>query len=196
MAEALRIAAWNANGLLQRIHRGVFFGDEKVDICLISETHLKRESYPKIKGYKIYHTIRPDKIGKGGSAVIIKENIKYYQEDNFETKQVQVTAVCVQTKPRNITMASVYCPPGYKLKKEEYVRLFQKLGNCFIMGGDYNAKNTFWGSRVDTPKGKELYEAIKEHRCEVKSTGKPTYWPTDRKKIPDLRLFCNEGSFI
>lgn len=116
MAEALRIAAWNANGLLQRIHEiEAFFGDEKVDICLISETHLKRESYPKIKGYKIYHTIRPDKIGKGGSAMIIKENIKYYQEDNFETKQVQVTAVCVQTKPRNITMASVYCPPRYKL---------------------------------------------------------------------------------
>lgn len=54
------------------------------------------------------------------------------------------------------------------------------------MGGDFNAKNTYWGSRLTTTKGKELLNAIKEYGCETLSTGKPTYWPTDPEKIPDL----------
>lgn len=54
------------------------------------------------------------------------------------------------------------------------------------MGGDFNAKHTYWGSRLTTTKGRELYDAAKKTGCEFVSTGKPTYWPTDVNKIPDL----------
>jgi hypothetical protein len=60
------------------------------------------------------------------------------------------------------------------------------MGSKFIIGGDFNAKNTAWGSRLTSTKGKELLNAIKETGCDVMSTGKPTYWPTDPNKIPDL----------
>ena len=44
---------------------------------------------------------------------IIKENIKHYEEDNLETKQMQVTTICIQAKPVNIivAVAAVYSPP-------------------------------------------------------------------------------------
>jgi hypothetical protein len=42
------------------------------------------------------------------------------------------------------------------------------------------------GSNLTTTKGSEIYHAIKEYRCEVHTKGKPTYWPTDLNKIPDL----------
>ena len=54
------------------------------------------------------------------------------------------------------------------------------------MGGDFNARNTHWGSRLTTKKGRELLRAMQEARTEALSTGKPTYWPTDPGKIPDL----------
>jgi hypothetical protein len=53
-------------------------------------------------------------------------------------------------------------------------------------GGNFNAKNTHWGSRLTTTIGRELLRAIQETRCEAMPTGKPTYWPTDTSKIPDL----------
>jgi hypothetical protein len=58
-----------------------------------------------------------------------------------------------------------------------------------MVGGDYNTKNTHWGSRLTTCKGKELYNAIKQLGCEHHSTSKPTYWPTAEKKTPDLLDF-------
>ena len=183
--------AWNGNGLLQRNHEiGMFVWDQKIDISLISETHLTRKSCPKIKGYKIYRTIWQKKIGEGRSAVLIKENRKHYEEDNLETKQMQVTTVCIQTKPVNIIVVTIYCLSWFKLEKEDFMWLFQKLGNCFIIGDDYIAKSTFWGSRLDVPIDKELYKTIKELKCEVQSTG---YWQLVQSKASWLDwLLCNE----
>lgn len=73
-----------------------------------------------------------------------------------------MTTVCIQTKIKNITVTSIYCPPRFSTGKEEYVHLFQKLRNCFLIGGDYNAENTFCGPRLFTPKGIEHYEEMKE----------------------------------
>ena len=67
--------------------------------------------------------------------------------------------------------------------------MLQHLGERFIIGGDYNAKNMDWGSRLTTTKGQELKKAIKEVGCHIHSTGRPTYWPTDFNKIPDLLDF-------
>ena len=92
----------------------------------------------------------------------------------------------IKTKTYNITVASLYSPPKHNIKESRYVELFEAIGNRFIIGGDFNAKNTNWGSRLTTTKGKELMKAMDECKCEAISTGKPTYWPTDPNKIPDL----------
>ena len=84
---------------------------------------------------------------------------------------------------------AVYCPPRYNLKQEDYTFLLQSLGERFILGGDFNAKHTYWGSRLITSKGRELFLAAKKFNCEFHTTGKPTYWPTDVNKIPDLLDF-------
>jgi hypothetical protein len=60
------------------------------------------------------------------------------------------------------------------------------MNSRFIIGGDFNAKHTHWGSRLVTTKGHELYKAVTDTGCEIVCTGKPTYWPTDPKKFQDL----------
>jgi endonuclease/exonuclease/phosphatase family metal-dependent hydrolase len=72
------------------------------------------------------------------------------------------------------------------LKKYEYLEFLGHLGKRLIVDGDFNAKNTHWDSRLTTTIGRELLSAIQEARCEAMTTGKPTYWPTDPGKIPDL----------
>jgi putative IMPACT (imprinted ancient) family translation regulator len=60
------------------------------------------------------------------------------------------------------------------------------MNSRFIIGGDFNAKHTHWVSRLITTKDRELYKAVTDTGCEIVSAGKPTYWPTDKKKLPDL----------
>lgn len=187
MAKQLRILEWNANGLLQHQQElQAVLNIEKIDICLIAETHFTRESYIKIKGFKVYHTIHPDNAAKGGSAIIIKESISHHQEMSYQTEQIQATSVNIKTITYDVVITAIYCPPKHALKKHQYIDFLESQGYRFIVGGDFNAKNTHWGSRLTTTKGRELLAACNQLKCETFSTGKPTYWPTDQNKIPDL----------
>lgn len=84
------------------------------------------------------------------------------------------------------TIAAVYFPPRFASKEQQFTQFYKKLGNRFLAGGDYNAKHTQWGSRLITPKGRELLKRMTNMKLELISTGEPTYWPTDRQKIPAL----------
>ena len=179
--------AWNANGLQQHQQELQAVLDmEKVDVCLVSETHFTRQSYNRFRGYKVYHTTHPKNTARGGSAVIINENIQHYEEKEYEMEEIQDTAVRIKAMNYSIVVAGIYCPPKHAIKKYKYLEFLGTLGNRFIVGGDFNAKKTHWGSRLTTPKGRELFRAIQENKCEAISAGKPTYWPTDPSKIPDL----------
>lgn len=190
MANDIRILEWNADGLQQRQHELQTVMDiQKIDICLISETHFTRETYLKLRGYQVYHTTHPSNSARGGSAVIVKQHIYHHEEFNYQTEEIQATAIKIKTTNRDIVVAAAYFPPRYKLKKNDYLHILKGLGNKFILGEDFNAKHTDWGSRLITTKGRELMEAIKEAKCNFHSTGKPTYWPSDRDKTPDLLDF-------
>jgi len=55
--------------------------------------------------------------------------------------------------------------------------------------GDFNSKNTLWGSRLTSIKGRELVKVIQANNYSYLSTGSPTHWPTDAHKLPDLMDF-------
>jgi hypothetical protein len=117
-----------------------------------------------------------------GSAVIIRNNIKHFEEEKYVTCDIQATIVTVETSKQRLTVSAIYCPPRYNIYANEFKTLFDKINSRFIIGGDFNAKHTYWGSRLITAKGRELYKAVTETGCEIFSTGKPTYWTTDPKK--------------
>lgn len=187
MDNKLRIAIWNANGLSQHIPElEIFLKNENIDICLVSETHLTKDSHITIFNYACYHSPHPSNRARGGSAVLIKNNIQHYEEFKMESETMQVTTISIQAKHKVFKVAGIYCPPRSSPTGEDYTNLFQTLGNNFIIGGDLNAKHTYWGSRITNKKGKILYCAGQSYKCQFFSSGAPTYWPSDPTKVPDL----------
>jgi hypothetical protein len=159
---------------------------ENIDICIIPDKHFTKESFNTFQNYTVCHAIYPANTARGGSAIIIKNNIKHFEEGKYVTRDIQATIVTVKTSKQNLTFSAIYCPPRYCIYANEYKILFDKLNSPFIIGGDFNAKHTHWCSRLITPKGRELYKAAADYGCEFASTGKPTYWPADPNKAPDL----------
>ena len=61
-----------------------------------------------------------------------------------------------------------------------YLRLLRSLRDHFIIGGKFNAKHIYYGTRLTTTKGMHLYEVNKLAKCEYQSTGKANLnKPTD-----------------
>lgn len=188
MNKTLRILAWNANGLLQQLPElEIFLNTEKVDICLIAESHFTRNSYARIRGYCSYHSIHPAEKARGGATIFIRENIKHFEDVKLEIETMQIVSLSVQLNNyKMLRVAAIYCPPRHQLKKDDYVSMLRMMGSSFVIGGDFNAKHTHWGSRLISPKGRELLKAGHQINCEFHSSGIPTYWPTDTNKIPDV----------
>lgn len=186
----LRIATWNINGLTpNQSELEVLIANNKLDVVLISEAHCTEKSNIKIKGCNTYLTYHPDGTGHAGTAIVIRTSIKHHVLPEFITNQIQATSVTVESNGGPLNLSAVYCPPRHTIDSAKFTEFFHTLGNKFITGGDWNAKHTYWGSRLTTTRGRQLKKCIDENNyCSI-SSSEPTYWPTDPKKKPDLLDF-------
>lgn len=99
---------WAPTWLLQHIYDlEIFLKNEKIDICLISETHLIKQSFVKIKVYYIFRSDHPVNKLRGGFAAIIKDSIKHQEEMKIELEMMQVTIVKVQAKNKEFNISQV-----------------------------------------------------------------------------------------
>lgn len=139
--------------------------------------------------------MHPDGTAHGGSAILIRNNIKHHEAESYKTQEIQATSIVIEDWQSQLVITALYSPPKHAIKKEDYIKFFKTLGPRFIAGGDYNSKNTLWGSRLTSPKGRQLQAAINDLHLHTISSGEPSYWPTDPKKIPDLvDFFVTKGT--
>jgi hypothetical protein len=87
----------------------------------------------------------------------------------YTEEHIQATSVVLEDHMGELTVTAVYSPPKQNIKTTVYEHFFQTLGHRFIEGGDYNAKNTYWGSRTTTTKGRELYKAMRKNNEPARS---------------------------
>lgn len=125
----------------------------------------------------------------GGTAIIIKDNIKHYELAPYKQNHIHATNVMIYDWHSPFSISAVYCPPRHSIQKEEFDYFFKSLGSRFLAGGDLNAKHNSWGSRIVIPRGRTFLKSIEINRLTHISTGEPTYWPTDVNKLPDLLDF-------
>ena len=137
--------------------------EQKIDVCLISETHFTRESYLKLRDFEVYHTIHPSNCARGGSAVIINTGVLHHEDVKIETEEFQITSVKIKTSTGALTVAALYSPPRHNLKREDYLNLLQRFSGKFIIGGDSNSKHTYWRSRLTNTKGSALCGEFMSH---------------------------------
>jgi len=172
----LKLATWNANGLAKHsLEVKAFKFSQDIDTLLVSETHFTKKSYLRIPGYTLYHTMHPDDKAHGGTALIIRSSIKHYEIDKHQRDFLQATNVTIETWNGCITISAVYSLPKHVIRSEQYINFLETLGNRFIAAGDYNAKHTQWGSRLTSPRERELLKAIDTMNLSTVSTGEPTY---------------------
>jgi hypothetical protein len=184
---SLKIATWNLDGLSpNKDEVEILLNTHNIDILLVSETHFTANSNVKIKNYEIYATNHPDGTAHAGAAVIVKSNIKHFEQPQFKKSHIQAATIGIQDRNGTFNVSAVYSPPKHKITVEQYNELFNTLGVRFIVGGDWNAKNLYWGSRLTNTRGRELKKSLEKNNLKTISTAEPTNWPSDPNRLPDV----------
>lgn len=171
------LISWNANGLDPHLAELLYFLDQvtvKPHFICIQETWIYDDTLPQIPTYNFIHTFRSNKKG-GGSAIYINESIDYCSVDitKFNDTNIEVSGVNFR---RNggcyVTLLSVYIAPMIKIDIEHLKGLI--LNNNMIILGDFNAKNTLWGSRINDTRGKIIEQFIEDNNLVCLNKGEAT----------------------
>jgi exonuclease III len=125
----LRIAMWNANGLLNHKQEEITFLNLKnIDVLFISESHfteLRTFNFPQ---YITYSTPHPDGTAHGCSTIIIRKSIPHNELPKFQTDKIQATTVEIKDSTWQFTVTAIYSPPRHSISTDEYNNFFQPLG--------------------------------------------------------------------
>lgn len=195
-AKSMTALLWNANGLYQhRYELEYLLNEKRIDIAMITETHLTANTRFKINGYYIYRTDHPDNTGHGGTALLVKSSLKHISSPSFiQRDYLQTTTITIYLQNLNIDVSVLYCPPRFQMTQDMFVEAFNNLGAHFIVGGDFNSKHPLWGSRLINPRGRLLHSLIINKQYNTHAPPAPTYWPAARNRLPDvLDFFISRG---
>jgi hypothetical protein len=196
-SHSLLILQWNCNGVSQRRDElELVLVNRRIDVALLSETHLTPNQRFYIHGYTCYRTDHPDHgtngRAHGGTAILVKTSLVNHVVHVPSDYVIQCTAISISTFNFPFILASVYCPPRFVISTQSFNDFFSELGPRFIAAGDYNSKHQQWGSRLNNPRGRNLMQCLIQNNLKVLSPNEFTYWPTAQNRQPDLLDFFVE----
>jgi len=126
---------------------------------LMGKAHFTSRSFFRIHGYAVHCANHPDDRNRGVAAVIIKSPLDYHLSTTVTEPHLQAIAINLAPSFGRISFCAVYCSPGHRHSwpAEEFRRLFGSVGSRFIIGGDWNAQDSFWGCRRSCPRGNNFW---------------------------------------
>jgi hypothetical protein len=171
----LKVLASNANGTgRQRYELSKQLQEQRIDVTLLSETHLKPHERCSIPNYHFYRNDRfPGR--KGGTAVAVRKGIPHNYVDLPPLVSIEATGVCIPIGNSEFMLAAVYKSPGRAWSDADVIELLS-FRHKSVLAGDLNAKHPFWNSAVSNPSGVKLLEMFDINDFEISAPQCPTHY--------------------
>jgi hypothetical protein len=175
---------------MQRYELSKQVQEQRIDVALLSETHLKPHERFYISNYNFYRTdLFPGR--KGGNAVAVRKGIPHNHVDLPPLVSVEATGVCVPTGNSELMLAAVYKPPGRAWSDADITELLN-FKHKSVLAGDLNVKHPFWNSAVSNPSGEKLLKLFDINEFEISAPQFPTHYsPAWNGDVLDISVHQN-----
>jgi hypothetical protein len=109
--KALQLACWNADGVCGRkLELEHFLSQHGVDICLLTETHLRETDIFLLANYVCHRTHWPTE--GGGTAILVCRGIDHYAVPVLNLTQLEATAIHIMLASGPLKILAVYLSPS------------------------------------------------------------------------------------
>lgn len=196
---ALTIIQLNVNSLISKKKRHdleLFLNTEEPHIILLNETKIKSKHLLYFRNYNFIRNDRTQNNG-GGTGILIKNNISYTVVPRPPTIQsIESTIIKISSNNHELLIAAVYFTPNTNFPSihthdlTELIKLNTHPNSSIIIGGDLNAKHSFWGNATPNQSGEKLFrwfnvncvtQGLKFLRSDL-----PTFYRTDTNSYLDI----------
>jgi hypothetical protein len=184
VVKGLRLACWNADGVHGRkLELEHFLSQHGVDICLLTETHLRERDVLRLANYGCHRTDRPTVVD--GTAILVRRGIDHYDLPVLGLTQLEATAVHITLASGPLKILAVYLSPSRPIVGSDLSACFGG-GFPVLMTGDLNAKHVDWNSRLTTTRGKLLHDYASGNSCLIYGLDSPNTVPYNSSATPDI----------
>ncbi|GFX29345.1 RNA-directed DNA polymerase from mobile element jockey [Trichonephila clavipes] len=161
----LRLLQCNINGLSTvatriKLEQILEIADKlHVEIIALLETKLCKQRLLNAKGYNI---VRRDRASGGRGLMFLIRDVHFHRLPDIgnDSSDLEYLGIIVHSKDRTITIKNLYHPPNSQhLDTNRMEGLFDD--NTIILG-DFNAKNTTWGSTITNARGLVLSNLVND----------------------------------
>jgi exonuclease III len=119
--KSLLILRWNANSLHNHLNDlQLTLHEKRIDIALLSETHLTTRNKIYILSYTFLHTNHPDDSAHGGAAIFIKSSILFHPLPPYNESHIQANSIQITLDHTPIIITSTYCPPRHTISPLQF----------------------------------------------------------------------------
>ena len=165
------------------------------EVITLNETKLGSKTRFELVGYECASRLEfTDRGGCHGSMIFTRSDIKDVMEiEDVRTKFPRDEVIGIEIKGNNkrpsLKVFTHYIPPKSSPKRQILEYIHQQKGNCLITG-DFNAKNTAWGSTKTDSYGSELLDQIQSNDLFIHNDGSTTRCDpcTGKEDVLDLIL--------
>ncbi len=161
------------------------------EVLISNDVLNEKRKYVDFRNHSSYYHCTES--GNGGVVVIVK-NIYAHSEIPLDTN-LQAVAIRITIEQKVYTICSIYIPPSVTVSKQQLNDLKSQLPAPYILMGDFNAHNGFWGSSDRDKRGEMLEEFILEQDLLLFNNKKHTYFKNDYSSLLDLTL-CQPSVFL
>jgi endonuclease/exonuclease/phosphatase family metal-dependent hydrolase len=180
----LRFAFWIADGVWGRKQElDHFFGQHGIDICLLTENHLRSGVVFRMANYFCHRT---DQLTQGGgTAILARRCIDHHAVPVQGLRHLEETAIQVMMGSKPVRILAVYLSPCRPL-------LATDLSACIggglpvLMAGDLNAEHVEWNSRIVTRRVRLLRDYADKNSCLIYGPNTPTTVLYNFSAAPDV----------
>lgn len=199
----IKMALWNARGVrFKKDELFQFININKIDICLLCETGLNKKYSIKHNNFYCYRYDRPQGRG-GGVAILVRKNIPHHLLPLKNTKVIEHIGIKISTINGSLNLYACYFPGGAggdTNRKQSFIsdiRMLTNPNDSFILAGDFNCRNRYWGCQTNNSWGNILYERLKPNELEIVYPHECTHIPTDPRRRPStLDFFLTNNPHI
>ena len=192
------ILQWNCRGLKPNYQdlQSVVRWRNPFIICL-QETKLSPDTACSIKGYAVYRRdVHSHTIAHGGVLLAVHHSLP--ARPLLLSSPLQAVAARVHLGHRDVTVCSLYLPPGAAFPVVEMRRLLLELPAPVLVVGDFNAHSTAWGCDDTDTRGRALESFICDESLCILNTGQRTHFtvPSGQTSALDLTLVSPQLSNV
>lgn len=191
------ILQWNAQGLSNKFDElKLLLNQYNPKVTLIQETKLFTHIKSPLKNFTIYRYDQSiNNFTCGGTAIFVHNSVD--SELIPIVSNLQVIAVRIKSHLLNfpLTICSIYIPPVTRENKNLFNskttihNIIKQLPKPFIIGGDFNAHHSYWGSPTTDHRGQYLEQIlIDQNDLVLLNNGNPTFFSHSHKTFSHIDL--------